>query len=282
VQFIDRVFFHPGGFATPAQTAKIQWLEEKIFKAEDENDIDELKDKIKKLLKEIADIQTDEITNNILRTAPIRGDPTSLTRLKVVIMCERDYQKLDFRIMKLTNSMCINNEQDPTIFLEALDSIHHPVVAVDSNPDRPSPIPIPAPTSQANLTEQLLSLLEQQKRLVDFMDFRASCINRDAIPYPKVANKIARHPGLLRGKRMTKSAIVKYLLSKNGTHIAERTIKDCVTLALVDRIIIDEISDGETYIKLHANTIAYMTATPNTGPDYPKALSILDPLDTRK
>ena len=275
VPFIDRVFFNPGGFATPAQTAQIQYLQDLIDKAEDDPniDIDNLKNQISDLSREIAAIQTDEITNNVLRTAPVRSDPTSTTRLKVVVICDSDYEKLDYRIRALTESVLVNDDEDLNLLLSAMDTIHHPVTPTDLNLDRPSPIPL----QRINLAEDepLIPLSEQRNRIRNYGDYRVVSIDRAQVPYEKIINMIVKHPGLSASKRMGKQAVIKYLLAKKGTTVSEQSIKDCIELGLVDRILLNETSDGKTFYKLHPNAIAYVRGEPLKGPDFPDSLKIL-------
>ena len=279
VQFFDRVFFAPGGFATPYQTARIQYLEEKIQDAQLEasrtgatTDISLMEEEIESLHLEIAEIQTDEITNNVLRSAPVRGDVTSMKRLKVCIMTDDDYQKLDYRIKNLTRSIQFNDEEDPNLLLNAMDSIHHAVTPTDLNLDRPCPYPL------IKIEPDLpLPLREQHLRLSNYIDYRVSCIDRNKVPYEKIINQIVREPMLLDGKRKTKQDLVKRILVKNGTHIPEKTIKDCIALGLADRLILDEHSDGKTFYRLHPNTIAFVSGAPLRGPDFPSSLNILHP-----
>jgi hypothetical protein len=287
VQFFDRVFFNPGGFATPALTARIQYLEEQIketqWKGLQEGnttvDVSAMEDEIAELENKRAEIQTDEITNNVLRSAPIPSDSSSTKRLKIVVMCENDYQKLDYRIKNITQSIAFNDEEDPNLLLTAMDSIHHPVGATDINPDRPSPLALKK--SEALSLEPTLTLAEQKNRIVQYTDYNIQCIDRDNVPYEKIINMIANHSALTtinnrgQSKRIGKKAMLDYLLVNVGTHISEKAIKSCIALALSDRLLLDERQDGKIFYRLHPNVVAYKAGLPLTGPDYPESLKII-------
>jgi len=287
IPFFDLTYFAPGGFATPQQTAKIQVLiEEKSDlietqqqqgnKKPDTSDIDA---QIKSLWKEIKAIQSDEITNNILRSAPIRSDPSE-QRLKVVVMCEKDYQKLDPRIKKLTKSMAVSDDEDPTLLLDALDSIHHPVTAVDANPDRPKPARSKA-TPPITEIRPALSLEEQQKRIFEFRQYRDDNIDRTKIPYKKIITDIVKIPRLKtknksgRYGQLGRDALINYLSKWNGTNIPEKIIRECILCALQDRILIEEHRDCKCFYRLHENVIGKITGVLQKGPPYPAPLDIL-------
>jgi hypothetical protein len=77
-------------------------------------------------------------------------------------------------------------------------------------------------------------------------------------------------------KRITKKALIKYFFTnKNTHHIPEKAIKDCISLALSERLLLDEYEDGKIFYRLHPNTIAYKEGKPLRGPDYPKSLEII-------
>jgi hypothetical protein len=261
VPFIDRVYFNPGGFAAPAITARIQYLKDQ--KDEPGADIDALDSEIEDLWAQWDEIQSDEITNNVLRTAPIPGDPNSLIHTKVIVMRQHDYEKLDDRIKALVEVVPVDDDTDPKLILEAMDSIHRAVVMEKNKSEVEEGPNIP--------------LSEQRERLRHYLDYHVQCIDRSKLPYKKVIKSIANQTAMLNGKRMTKAALIKNISRNMGTHVSKEAILQCILLGLADRHLIDERADGKIFYRLHPNVIAYVSGgIRRVGPDYPGNLSIFD------